>query len=303
MATAVVTGSFLYRRLELLNSAALAAMVLLLARPLALRDSSLQLTFVAIGCIAGLALPWLSTTVQPYVKALRGWRDVTRDAAHEPRIAQFRLDLRATARWISAHAPTRLAVSVENVLVRGLAFSFRVWELFVLTIVLQIGMLPLIARDFHRITLASPLVNLLAVPLTSLVVPLGFITLASSLVFPVLGRILAAPRGWLTWLLLHFVQWSAHFPRVSYRIPGPPYRLVVVFFSVAAILGVAARVVFSARRATILGLRDVSCMLAGCCTVPLRAGLVSCKIGNDDPGCRPGGFAICGLTGGRNPVD
>ena len=34
-----------------------------------------------------------------------------------------------------------------NVLVGGLAFSFRVWELFVLTIVLQVGMLPLMARD------------------------------------------------------------------------------------------------------------------------------------------------------------
>ena len=264
MATAVVTGSFFYRRLDLLNSAALAAMVLSLARPLALRDSSFPLTFVAIGCIAGLALPWLAATVQPYVKALRGWRDVTRDAAHKPRVAQFRLDLRATARWISAHAPTRLAVSVENVLVGGLAFSFRVWELFVLTIVLQIGMLPLMARDFHRITLASPLVNLLAVPLTSVVVPLGFITLASSLVFPALGRTLAAPLGWLTWVLLHFVQWSAHFPRVSYRVPGPPFWLVVVFFSVAAILGVAARVVFSARRATILGLCG---MLAACSLV------------------------------------
>jgi hypothetical protein len=37
MATAVVTGSFLYRRLDLLNSASLAAMALLLSRPLALR--------------------------------------------------------------------------------------------------------------------------------------------------------------------------------------------------------------------------------------------------------------------------
>jgi competence protein ComEC len=264
MATAVVTGSFFYRRLDLLNSGALAAMALLLARPLALRDSSFQLTFVAIGCIAGLALPWLAVTVQPYIKALRGWRDVTRDAAHKPRVAQFRLDLRATARWISAHAPTRLVVSVENVLVGGLAFSFRVWELFVLTIVLQIGMLPLMARDFHRITLASPLVNLLAVPLTSVVVPLGFITLASSLVFPVLGRILAAPLGWLTRLLLHFVNWSAHFPRVSYRVPGPPFWLVLVFFSVAVILGVAARVVFSARRAAVLGLCG---MLAACSLV------------------------------------
>jgi competence protein ComEC len=57
MASIVVPAGFSFRRLELLNSAAVAALVLLVARPLALRDSSFQLTFVAIGCVAGLALP------------------------------------------------------------------------------------------------------------------------------------------------------------------------------------------------------------------------------------------------------
>jgi competence protein ComEC len=263
MAAAVVTGGFLYRRLELLNSGALAAVVLLLARPLAVRDSSFQLTFVAIGCIAGLALPWLASTVQPYIAALLGWRDVTRDAAHEPRVAQFRLDLRATARWISARVPGRLAVGVENAFVVGMALSFRLWELFVLTIVLQIGMLPLMARDFHRITLASPLVNLFAVPMTSIVVPFGFLTLATGLVLPFLGKIMAVPLGWLTWMLLHFVQWFAHFPRWSYRIPGPPFWLMLGFFVVAVTLGVAIRAAFGGRRVAILTL----CGILTICTV------------------------------------
>jgi len=139
MAAAVVVGGFFYRRLDLLNSAAVAALLLLVARPLAIRDSSFQLTFLAIGCIAGLALPWLAQTVQPYVKALKGWRDVTRDAAHEPRAIQFRIDVRATAHWISARMPMRLASSAENAQAGGLAFSFRLWELLVLTIVCRSG--------------------------------------------------------------------------------------------------------------------------------------------------------------------
>jgi Competence protein len=49
MAAVVVVGGFFYRRLELLNSAALAGILLLTARPLALRDSSFQLSFAAIG--------------------------------------------------------------------------------------------------------------------------------------------------------------------------------------------------------------------------------------------------------------
>jgi competence protein ComEC len=47
MAALVVAGGFFYRRLDLLNSAAVAALLLLVAKPLALRDSSFQLTFVA----------------------------------------------------------------------------------------------------------------------------------------------------------------------------------------------------------------------------------------------------------------
>src|ERR1700682_6512216 len=106
MTAIVVLGSFFYRRLDVLNSAAIAALVLLVARPLAVRDSSFQLTFLAIGCIAGLAAPWLERNVQPYAKALRGWRDLTRDAAHEPRAAQFRIDLRSAASWLSARLPS-----------------------------------------------------------------------------------------------------------------------------------------------------------------------------------------------------
>ncbi len=201
MAAIVVLGGFFYRRLELLNSAAVAALILLIARSLALRDSSFQLTFVAIGCIAGLALPWLAKTVQPYVRAFRGWRDVTRDAAHEPRAAQFRIDLRSLTQWLSSRLPQRLGKPTADALVGGLSLTFRVWELLVVTLALQTGMLPLMARDFHRITLSAPLVNLAAVPLTGVVVPLGFLTLACGLILPAAGKLLAAPLTWLTALL------------------------------------------------------------------------------------------------------
>lgn len=51
----------------------------------------------------------------------------------------------------------------------------------VLGLVLQIGMLPPMARDFHRIPPLGPVVNLLVVPLMGVIVPLWFIGLARSL--------------------------------------------------------------------------------------------------------------------------
>jgi competence protein ComEC len=254
MAAIVVLGGFFYRQLDVLNSAAIAALILLMAHPLALRDSSFQLTFLAIGCIAGLAAPWLERNVQPYAKALRGWRDVTRDAAHEPRAAQFRIDLRSAASWLVARLPRRIATPVENVFVGGLGFTLRAWELMVLTLALQIGMLPLMARDFHRVTLAAPFVNLAAVPLTGVIVPWGFVTLGSALLFPALARALAAPLAAITLVLLRIVHWFAHLPRWSYRIPGPRLWLVIAFFTLAVLLAASLRITHRWQRKTVSGL-------------------------------------------------
>ncbi len=254
MAAIVVLGGFFFRRLELLNSTAIAALILLAAKPLALRDSSFQLTFLAIGCIAGLALPWLAKTVQPYARALRGWRDVTRDAAHEPHAIQFRIDLRSLAQWLGSVLPLWMGKPAGDVVVGGLSLTFHVWELLVLTVALQAGMLPLMARDFHRIPLSAPLVNLVAVPLVGVVVPLGFLTLACGLIFPAAGRLLAAPLAWLTALLLHVVQWFAHFRGWSYRIPGPPAWLILLFFAAGLLIAAELRLQLPLRRSVVWGM-------------------------------------------------
>ena len=56
----------LFRRIELLNTVALAALAILIWKPSSLADSSFQLSFVAAGVIAGLAVPWMERTSAPY---------------------------------------------------------------------------------------------------------------------------------------------------------------------------------------------------------------------------------------------
>jgi competence protein ComEC len=241
MCAIVILGGYFFRRLDLLNSAAVAALILLVAKPVELKDSSFQLSFLAIGCIAGWAVPWLDRAVQPYVRALRDWRDVTRDASQIPGAAQFRIDLRSFNLWCASHFPRIARLPVGEATTGWLALFFRVWELLVLTIVIQVGMLPLLAGDFHRITFTAPAANLIAVPLTGIIVPLGFLTLACGMIMPVVARWLAVPLGFFTSLLLRVVQWFAHFPRMSYRIPGPPVWLVIAFFALAICLVVCLR--------------------------------------------------------------
>jgi competence protein ComEC len=264
-AFALASGVF-FRRIQLLNSAALAALALLVADPLALGDSSFQLSFLAVACIGAVAVPWLESTVQPYAKALSGWRDATRDAAHVPRAAQFRIDLRSAAALLArriSRCPSRLS---SGLLAGGAALCFRAAELVILSLVLQIGLLPLMARDFHRVTLAGPVANSFAVPLTAVIVPLGFATLALGLLVHAAGRLLAAPLGWLAASLIHSVAWFAHLPYVSYRIPGPPPWVALSFAFFALLLAAGLLAAFGGARwlriAGIIGIAATGVLIA-----------------------------------------
>lgn len=241
MAAIVVLGSLLYRRLELLNSAALAALVLLVANPSFITDSGFLLSFLAIGSIAGIALPLMERQVQPFVSALEGWQDVTRDAGHPPRMVQFRLDFRDAMAALTPGFRGRLARWAEDVGEKSGRTYLRIVEMFVLSFALQLAMLPLMARGFHRVSLIGPVVNLFAVPLTGVIAPLGFLSMLLSLILGDAGRLAAQPLGWLVLLQQRIVSWFAGIPHGSYRIPGPPVWLIVLFFVALVLLVVALR--------------------------------------------------------------
>lgn len=244
MTAFVVLAGFLYRRMEILNSAALAGLVLLIANPSSLLDTSFQLSFLAIACIAGVALPWMERRVQPYARALYGWRDVTRDAAFSPAQVQFRLDLRDALQAFTRRLSPSKARIAQNCSVLGLAWFLRGAEVLLLSLVLQLGMLPMMARDFHRVTLLGAAANLFVVPITGVVVPLGFFTLAGVMASPPLAHVLAMPLGWLVWLQGHIVGWFAGFARGSYRIPAPPAWATAWFF----LCGVSLAILLRTRR-------------------------------------------------------
>ena len=237
----------LFRRVELLNTISLAALAILLWKPSSLTDSSFQLSFVAAGVIAALALPWMERTSAPYRSGLRHLGDVTRDGAHPPKVAQFRIDMRSVAKWLSPRLPKRIASRTNEILSAPVIVGLRLWDIVLLSFVIQFGMLPLLAQDFHRVSLAGPLSNIPAVLLTAIIVPLGFMALLASFVWSRLAFLLAKASSLCAALLLSTVQWFGHWPRLSYRIPGPPVWLVIAFFAAFISLAMCARAV-TARR-------------------------------------------------------
>jgi competence protein ComEC len=77
-------------------------------------------------------------------------------------------------------------------------------------------------------------------------VPLGFCSLGVALVWSGLGRVLAMPLAWLVHLQGGIVHLFARIPRGSYRIPGPPHWVILLFF--VAILALAAGLRFQQAR-------------------------------------------------------
>ena len=64
-------------------------------------------------------------------------------------------------------------------------------EIFALSLAAQLGVIPLIARSFHRVTFAGLILNLLAIPLTGLIMASGFVFLGVSFLSPFVARLMA----------------------------------------------------------------------------------------------------------------
>jgi len=256
MAALYLCARPLFRRVELLNTVALAALVLLDWRPSSLGDSSFQLSFLAVGVIAGLAVPWMERTSAPYRAGLRHLGDVTRDGAHPPKVAQFRIDARAAVQRIALRLPPWLAPRASLFVTAPIRAGLRLWEIVLLSLVIQWGMIPLMAQDFHRVSLAGPLSNIPAVILTGLIVPLGFLTLVVTFVWARLAVALGKALGYCAGMLLATIDWFSRLPRASYRIPEPPVWLLLAFFAALVFLVMAARAA-AARRTNRIARRQL----------------------------------------------
>lgn len=250
MTAIFLCARLLFRKVALVNTVALAGLILLVAHPSELFDSSYQLSFLAAGVIAGLAIPWIDRSSASYRRAIEHLGDVTRDRLHSPRATQFRLDARALANTLAKTLPARFAPRAHNFVRVPIRLGLRAWDLVILSFCIQLGMLPLLASDFHRISLSGPAANVFAVPLTGIVVPLGFAMLAVSYLSHALGAVLAKIEGLLVSALLETIRWFSNLPRASWRIPGPPIWLLIAFFSALVFLATAAWLQAQERKAS-----------------------------------------------------
>ncbi len=230
-----------FRRVDLVNTVSLAALLILLFRPSEWSDPSFLLSFLAAGTIAGLAVPLIGRLIEPVRTGLEHLGDVTRDLSHSARVAEMRVDIRAAAWWVAHRVPAFVGRRATELIGRPLDWGLRLGELLVISIVLQLGMLGLLVAQFHRVSLTAPVSNVPAVMLTGVIVPLGFVALGVSFVWARLAGWLAGLLGVMARVLVWCVHWFATVPRLSYREPGPPVWLLVVSVGALVVLAGMSR--------------------------------------------------------------
>lgn len=244
----------LYRERSMLNAIGVAAFGLLVVDPKALFGASFQLTFLCVLLIAGIGVPFLERTSQPFLRGLRHLSAVSYDWSLPPKVAQFRLDLRAIAAGLRPLLGKRIPLFVLG---GGTRFLLAAFDLLFISAVMQVGLALPMAYYFHRATVVGLPANLLVVPLTGILMPLAVLAVALGFIWVPAALGPARLAGFSLQAITGSVRWLGGLRVADTRVPTP--ELVAVL----ATLAVIALAMLLARRRVWIGAVGIVA-LAGC---------------------------------------
>jgi competence protein ComEC len=222
MLAAYLVTTLVYRQRRALNVIAGTALFFLVADPELLFDPGFQLSFLAVGLIAAIAVPLLETTLEPVRLALRDIWNTDRDIHAAPAIAGHRVAIRT---WLEPIADlSGLPRTWVGFAALALIKAF-VWatELAVVSLVIQVGLALPLAVHFQRVSWSGVTANLAMVPLLFLALPLGLAALLT-------GWAPAANISlWAAGAIGGVVNWHAGHLPLEMRVPPPPGWLAAAF--------------------------------------------------------------------------
>ncbi|MBK8466584.1 MAG: ComEC/Rec2 family competence protein [Chloracidobacterium sp.] len=226
MFTVVSFSYVIFRQGNLLNSLGVCAFILLVWRPSELFNPSFQLTFVSVAAIIGSAYPLLDK-----LQKIGKWRPSTQTPfpPNVPnRLKQFcellywspnnwKVEAKRNV-WTASFMKSLFRVKLAA---DGVQTTIRfVFEAILVSLIVQIWMLPLLVVYFHRVSVASVLLNLWVgffIAIESFAAVIGAV--AGNL-----SSLLAAPFFWLAevanWLMLLLPRVFSDLGRASFRLPA-----------------------------------------------------------------------------------
>ena len=219
-----LTARLFYREHAALNAIGLAALCLLLYRPAWLFETGFQLSFSAALLIAGLAVPILARTTEPYRRALWKINEIGRDESLEPSLAQFRLDLRDLIEAIKSRLPImQRRPAAASLVVTGPARAV-VWaaNMLLFSAVLQVGLFLPMAQTFHRVTIAGIGLNALAIPVMVCLLACAVPTVMLGVIAPALAVWPAKVVHLIMYALFALTDWPGLTGWLSFRVSTPP---------------------------------------------------------------------------------
>ncbi|MDX6383559.1 MAG: competence protein ComEC [Blastocatellia bacterium] len=245
MFTLVVLAPVVWRAASSLNIVGGAALVLLVWQPENLFDPSFQLTFLSVLAVVVLAVP-----VMRGMQRIGSWRP-TRETPYPPECRRWLRVLSETLFWSERQWRSEMAES--NVSYRlfktPIAARLERWHLqqvcrfsftaIVVSVSVQLGLLPLMVIYFHRLSIASLALNIFV---GVLMVVLAFAALGALLVSQLssgLAKPLVILSEEINWLMIHLVDPFTHFKIASLRLPhysGRGAGLYVLYYLVLGLL-------------------------------------------------------------------
>jgi competence protein ComEC len=214
---------------SLLNSLSISALLILLVDPSWLFDAGFQLSFLAVLAIGLIGLPILRRTTQPYRNALWRLEEPSLDGRFPPRLADFRLAWRIRIESLQRRLALKSARLVTWIVLAPLYCLLSVAEVLLTSLSIQTLFFLLMIIYFHRISLISIFLNVLVIPLVSLIIPIGFLFLGLSAVAPWSSGPAGLLCGWLTGWLLILAEHFAGSAWGNYRMPTPPSWLALAY--------------------------------------------------------------------------
>ena len=243
MLSVYLVARLMYRGRSPLNALGVAAFGVLILDPAGLFDASFVMTFVCVLIIAGIGVPLLERTSEPWRRGLRNFTLVTYDVSLPPRIAQFRVELRMIIARLAKLGPEPLW---RFLVLRTVGTGLAIWEVVSISALMQIGLVLPMAAYFHRITVTALPANMLVVPLTEVLMPSSVAAVALSYVSRTLAAAPALIAGWSVDAITGTVHIAGSFRVSDLRVPTP--SLTAAAFAVGAI----ATAIALARRARVL---------------------------------------------------
>ncbi len=220
-----------YRDRAMLNALGAAALILLISDPRVLFGASFQMTFLCVALVAGIGVPALERTIQPYSHALRNLNALAYDRALPPKIAQFRLDVRMLLKRLENILPAR---SSRLLLLGGLRFSCGFLELTLMSAILQLGLALPMAYYFHRATPVAMPANLFVIPFLELLMPAAVCAICVAYFWLPLAKVPAFIAGFALHGIAGTVKWLGGMRLADIRVSTP--SLGAILFAGSAIL-------------------------------------------------------------------